>query len=349
MYNNYTMIKSLLRENIKRLKEYASARDEFSGDANIFLDANENPFDNGVNRYPDPQQKLLKQIISNIKNVEKQNIVVGNGSDETLDLIIRAFCNPGKDNIIINTPTYGMYKVLAEINDIECKEVILTPSFQPNIEEVLKQVNHKTKIIFICSPNNPTGQCVNNDIIIELLEKFKGIVLVDEAYIDFAENKTSIPLLKKYPNLVILQTLSKAWGMAGIRIGFCFAGKETTEILNRIKYPYNVNSLSLKYAERYLKNTNKISYLKNILLEERDKLSKALQNFPFSKKVYSSDANFILWKVTDADRLYDFLSLRGIIVRKRSIPPLIENCLRISIGTPDENYTLLENLREYEA
>lgn len=343
------MIQSLLRENIKRLEAYASARDEFTGNANLFLDANENPFSNGVNRYPDPRQKSLKQIISNIKNVKEENIVVGNGSDETIDLVIRAFCNPGKDNILINTPTYGMYKVCANINDIECREVLLDSSFQPDIKNIYNQVDENTKIIFICSPNNPTGNCISKNIITELLENFRGIVVVDEAYIDFAEDKTSVSLLNKYPNLVILQTLSKAWGMAGIRVGFCFTGKDITEVLNKIKYPYNVNSLSLKFAENNLKVTEKANYLKTLLLQEREKLSQALNELSFSKEVYSSDANFILWKVENADSLYNFLAQRGIIVRKRSILPLIENCIRISVGTPDENYTLIEKLKEYEA
>lgn len=341
------MIQSLLRENIKRLKAYASARDEFSGEASLFLDANENPFSNGVNRYPDPRQKSLKKIVCGIKNIREENIVVGNGSDESIDLLFRAFCNPSKDNIIINTPTYGMYQVCADINDIECREVNLNSNFQPDIDNIFNKIDNNTKMIFICSPNNPTGNCIERENITYLLENFKGIVVVDEAYIDFAEDKTTVNMLDMYPNLVILQTLSKAWGMAGIRIGFCFASQEITEVLNKIKYPYNVNALSMKFAENSLRDTSKSGYLKTLILQERAKLSEELEKLPFSEKVYSSDANFILWKVNDADTLYEYLSSKGIIVRKRSIPPLIENCLRISIGTPDENYTLIETLREY--
>lgn len=343
------MIQSLLRNNIKKLEAYSSARDEYGGKANLYLDANENPFSNGVNRYPDPRQKNLKQLIGKIKQIETKNIVVGNGSDETIDLIIRAFCNPGKDNIIINTPTYGMYKVCADINDIECREVLLDSSFQPDIKNIFSQIDERTKIIFLCSPNNPTGNCINRSTITELLSNFKGIVVVDEAYIDFSEENTNTGLLEKYSNLVILQTLSKAWGLAGIRVGFCFAGEEITKVLNKIKYPYNVNSLSLNFAESTLKNIEEISSFKKLILKERDRLSLILSDFSFSRKVYSSDANFILWKIDNADKLYNFLKKNGIIVRKRCIAPLLRNCLRISIGTPDENNTLTEKLREYEA
>jgi len=343
------MIQSLLRDNIKKLKAYASAREEFTGEASIYLDANENPFNNGINRYPDPRQKDLKKVICQIKNIKEDNIVIGNGSDETIDLLIRSFCNPGRDNIIINTPTYGMYEVVANINDIECREITLNSQFQPDIKGILEKVTGNTKIIFLCSPNNPTGNCIDKDLIIELLDKYNGIVVVDEAYIDFAKGNSCVDILEKYPNLVILQTLSKAWGMAGLRIGFCIADKEITDILNKIKYPYNVNALSLKYAENKLKDIENAEYLKDILIKEREKLSKELLKLSFSLKVYPSDANFILWKVNNADKLYNYLASKGIITRKRSIPPLIENCIRVSVGTPEENYTLLEKLKDYEA
>ena len=337
-------INKLVRPNLLKMKPYSSARDEFKqGDSEmVFLDANENPFETGVNRYPDPQQRELKVQLGEIKGIPSENILLGNGSDEVLDLIFRAFCESGKDNIITLPPTYGMYQVLAEINNIENREVLLTGDFQPNVPKIFNKVDDNTKLIFLCSPNNPTGNSFSEEKILEILNNFNGLVVIDEAYIDFSESESWINKLKKYPNLVITQTLSKAYGMAGIRLGICYASAKIIQILNKIKPPYNVNELTQKRA--LTRVVDVISVKKEIadILIERDKLSKALLEVNFVEKIYNSDANFILIKVDNAKLRYDQLLKKGIVIRNRTNQPLCENTLRLTVGTLDENQKLME-------
>ena len=342
-------LNSLIRENIKSLKPYSSARDEYK-DANtkemIFLDANENPFENGVNRYPDPQQNNVKDELSSLKGVDKKNILLGNGSDEILDLIYRAFCEPNKDNIITLPPTYGMYKVLASVNAIENRKILLTEDFQPQVEQILEAVDSNSKILFLCSPNNPTGNSFSADVVEELLTKFNGLVVIDEAYIDFSEQKSWLDRLEEFPNLVITQTLSKAFGLAGIRLGVCYASVEIIAILNSIKFPYNVNELT---QQRALIRLQKLDEVKNEiaqLISERKRLTEELECcVPFIEKVYPSDGNFLLIKVDDATKRYNQLIEYGVIVRNRTQEPLCENCLRISVGVCEENQSLLRALK----
>ncbi len=341
-------INNLVRKNVAGLKPYSSARDEFTqGDSEmVFLDANENPFESGVNRYPDPQQKALKGLLGKIKGVLVENILLGNGSDEVLDLLFRAFCEPGRDNIISLPPTYGMYQVLAGINAIENREVLLSVDFQPNLAEIFRRVDQNTKLIFLCSPNNPTGNSFSQEKILELLNNFNGLVVLDEAYIDFSEGESSLGKLKAYPNLVITQTLSKAYGMAGIRLGICYGSPEIIQILNKIKPPYNVNQLTQKRAMERLEDTGAVKLEIAELLRERGRLFKALLEVDFVKKIYPSDANFILIKVDDASLRYEQLLQKGIVIRNRSSQPLCENTLRLTIGTPGENQRLLEALQK---
>ncbi len=339
-------IKQLVRENVAALKPYSSARDEYVSDGSkmIFLDANENPFENGVNRYPDPQQRSLKQVLAEQKEVSPKNILLGNGSDEVLDLIFRAFCEPKVDNIITLPPTYGMYKVLANINNIEEKEVLLTESFEPNVEQVLNTVNQNTKIIFLCSPNNPTGNSFSEERIIRILESFNGLVVIDEAYIDFSKKESWLKKIKEYPNLLVTQTLSKAYGLAGIRLGICYASEEVIGILNKIKPPYNVNELTqLRALERVL-NQDQVQLEVSKILEERKSLFTVLKEIPFVQEVYQSDANFILAKVDDANKRYAQLLEMGIVIRNRTTQPLCENTLRFTVGTEEENKKLIKAL-----
>ena len=343
-------IDNLVRENVKGLRPYSSARDEYVSDGSemVFLDANENPFENGVNRYPDPQQRDLKKVFAEQKGIAVESVLLGNGSDEVLDLLFRAFCEPKRDNIITLPPTYGMYKVLSEINDIENREVILTQDFQPDVSGIMRAVDGNTKIIFMCSPNNPTGNTFSEAKIIEVLESFKGLVLIDEAYIDFSKNEGWVSRLSKYPNLVISQTLSKAYGMAGIRLGICIASEGIISILNKIKPPYNVNELTQRRAfERMLKSDVVKSEVSKILNEKNELLS-ALQQIPFIVTIYASDANFILIEVDDANRRYEQLLNKGIVVRNRSTQPLCENTLRITVGKPNENTKLIEALKSLQ-
>ncbi len=337
-------INKLVRPNLIKMKPYSSARDEFKqGDAKmVFLDANENPFETGVNRYPDPQQRELKEQLGEIKGIPAENILLGNGSDEVLDLIFRAFCEPGKDNIITLPPTYGMYQVLAEINNIFNREVLLTDDFQPNVSKIFNKVDDNTKLIFLCSPNNPTGNSFSEEKILEILDNFNGLVVIDEAYIDFSESESQIKKLKKYPNLVITQTLSKAFGMAGIRLGICYASAEIIQILNKIKPPYNVNELTQKRAlERVVDVISVNKEIADILIE-RNRLFKALLEVNFVEKTYNSDANFILIKVDNAKLRYDQLLKKGIVIRNRTTQPLCENTLRLTVGTAEENQKFME-------
>ena len=343
-------LQNLVRANIQKLQPYSSARDEYkaSGTEMIFLDANENPFENGVNRYPDPQQRDLKSALAKLKNVNQEQILLGNGSDEVLDLIFRAFCEPGVDNVITLPPTYGMYKVLAEINNIENLEVLLTEEFQLDVKSILKSVDEQTKLLFICSPNNPTGNAFDARAIKTILENFNGIVVIDEAYIDFSSYETWIGFLDLYPNLIITQTLSKAYGMAGIRLGVCYASSAIISVLNKIKPPYNVNELTQQKAlERVLAVDEVFDEVESIL-EERNRLMIALQEIKFIKEIFPTDANFILVKVDDANERYQELIEKGIVIRNRTTQPLCENTLRFTIGTSEENKKLVEALKEID-
>jgi histidinol-phosphate aminotransferase len=344
-------LNNILRENIKNLTPYSSARDEYTGEASVFLDANENaygsPLETAYNRYPDPLQYQVKLKLSQIKGVPPRNIFLGNGSDEAIDILFRSFCNPGVDNVIIVPPTYGMYQVSANINDVEAKKVLLTEEYQLDLEGIAEAIDKNTKLIFICSPNNPTGNSINRDDIETLLANFNGLVVIDEAYINFSRQKTFIQELTEYANLVVLQTLSKAWGLAGLRVGMAFASEEIIEVMNKVKPPYNVNEASQQLALQALNNVSLVNLWIKETLEERDGLVLALKGFDFVLDIYPSDANFILVKTTGAKAIYDFLVQHGIIIRDRSKVELCEGCLRITIGTPDENKTLLSTLQQY--
>ncbi|GAA4319189.1 histidinol-phosphate transaminase [Mucilaginibacter gynuensis] len=342
----------LLRNNIKNLVPYSSARDEFKGEASVYLDANENafgsPLDTQYNRYPDPMQYKVKKRISEIKGVPPRNIFLGNGSDEAIDVIFRAFCNPGVDNVILVPPTYGMYEVSANINDIAIRRVSLTADFQLNLEGIAEAIDEHTKLIFICSPNNPTGNSINREDVETLLANFSGLVIVDEAYINFSRQKSFIQELTEYANLVVLQTLSKAWGLAGLRVGMAFASEEIIEVLNKVKPPYNINEASQQLALEALANVDQVNGWIRETLAQRDKLVLELKNLDFVLDIYPSDANFILVKTTAPKEIYNFLVQKGIIVRDRSKIDLCEGCLRITVGTPAENELLLKNLQNYK-
>lgn len=345
-------LNDLVRENIKKLKPYSSARSEYRGNAEVFLDANENsygsPLDENFNRYPDPLQWKLKQEISKIKGIPPQNIFIGNGSDEVIDIAFRIFCEPGKDNVIICPPTYGMYKVCANINDVEAKEVLLTKDFQLDVEGILAAVDDNSKLLFICSPNNPTGNNFNRLDIEFLLNNFPGIVLIDEAYINFSRQKPFLQELTEYENLIVMHTLSKAWGLAALRLGLGFASEVLIDLFNKVKPPYNINGSSQLLGIKALENINEVnSNIKNTV-EQRSFLAQELKQFEFIKIIYPSDSNFILIKVTEADKLYQYLLLQGIIVRNRSNEPLCDNCIRITVGTQSENEKLLNALKNYE-
>lgn len=341
-------IDNLLRPNIAKLKAYSTARDEYKGSLGQFMDANENPFQNGINRYPDPYQALLKERLSELKKVNTESIFIGNGSDEAIDILYRIFCIPGKDNVVSISPSYGMYKVAADINDIDFREFRLDSNFHLNAQELLKLTDNNTKLIFLCSPNNPSGNLIEYSQIEYLLNSFDGIIVVDEAYIDFAVNKSLATETVKYPNLVILQTLSKAWGAAAIRLGIAIASSEVIKYMTRVKYPYNINILSQKAALEALDNFEDVEEMIKMIIQERDRLRQRLISFPFIEYVYPSDANFLLVKCYNARKLYDYLLKKGIIVRDRSSVPGCNSCLRITIGTPEENQRLIEQLLAYE-
>lgn len=341
-------LQNLLRKNIKELKPYSSARDEFQGVASVYLDANENPFDTGLNRYPDPLQMELKNRISSIKKVFPEQIFMGNGSDEAIDLLFRAFCEPGIDNVVAIKPTYGMYKVCADINNVEYNEVLLGKDFNLVVNNVLKAVNENTKLVFLCSPNNPTGNSLAEVDIIHLLDSFDGMVVLDEAYIEFGRQKSFLSKLADYPNLVVLQTFSKAWGMAGIRLGMAFGSNELIKVLNNIKYPYNVNVLTQKEALTRLKSVHKVQKQVDTIIDERIKLINQLKDLSFVLKIYPSDANFVLIQVEDSLKTYDYLLEKEIIVRDRSKVALCEGCLRITIGTKKENASLIKALLQFQ-
>lgn len=341
------IIENLIRENIKSLKPYSSAREEFKNSASnlVYLDANENPFDTGLNRYPDPQQNLVKAALAKIKNVSREQLLLGNGSDEVLDLIFRVFCEPKVDTVIALPPTYGMYEVLANTNDVGLIEISLLDNYQPNVDEILKAQNSQTKLLFLCSPNNPTANSFNADKIETLIKKFTGIVVIDEAYIDFSSQESWIGRLNEFPNLIVIQTLSKAYGLAGIRLGACYSSTKIISVLNKIKPPYNVNQLTQQTALKALQNSIKTNNEIAIIISERNKLKTDLEEISFVVKVYPSDANFLLVKVDNAIVRYNQLVEYGIIVRNRTNQPICENCLRFTVGTKEENKKLMKTLK----
>ena len=336
----------LLRNNIKALKPYSSARNEFSGEAEVYLDANENPYNAPYNRYPDPMQWAVKVKIAALKNIAPEKIFLGNGSDEPIDIIFRAFCEPGIDNMVSIDPTYGMYQVAADINNVEVRKVKLNEDFGFSAQKLLDATNLYTKAIFICSPNNPTGNLLDKSEIIKLLTEFDGIVVVDEAYIDFSPENSFLGLLDSCPNLIILQTFSKAWGMAGIRLGMAFAQVEIIRVFNKIKYPYNINILTQQKALELIDNEGEKNEWVKIILDERAKMIRKLFKLPFVQVIYPSDANFILVKMNDARGIYEYLTEQKIIVRDRSKVTLCENSLRITIGSPEENKKLRKALKK---
>lgn len=341
-------LEQLVRKNIWSLAPYSSARDEYSGkEAHVFLDANENPYNGPYNRYPDPLQRELKKMLKKVKGVSEENIFLGNGSDEAIDLAYRVFCNPGRDNVVAIAPTYGMYQVCADINDIEYRTVLLDDNFDFKAADLLAACNEHTKIIWLCSPNNPTGNSLNRDEILKVIEGFGGIVIVDEAYIDFAQQLSMRQELPAHPNLIILQTMSKAWSSAAIRLGMAFASKEIISIYNKVKYPYNVNQLTQLQAMAMLKDPFEVDKWVKILLAERSRLMQAFLELPICEKVYKTDANFFLAKMTDANAIYNYLVDKGVIVRNRHKVQLCQNCLRITIGNRTENNELLSALRQY--
>ena len=344
-------INTILRENIKRIKPYSSARDEFTGEANVFLDANENPLGSvgGTqnNRYPDPYQRKLKSVISKIKDISVEHIFLGNGSDEAIDLLYKSFCRPGIDAAILISPSYGMYKVSADVNEITIHEVSLDSNYQPIAETLINHNFENVKLLFLCSPNNPTGNLLDRKIVYEILNKFNGMVVIDEAYIDFSKEISWISELKNYPNLVILQTLSKAWGLANLRIGMLFASNELIQVLNKIKLPYNISGLAQEYAINALsKQDDKAAMVAEILVQ-RSFLLNELKTVPCVLHIYPTDANFVLVKTTNPDAIYDYLTDKKIVVRNRNRIHLCEGSLRITIGTKEENEALLNALRKF--
>jgi histidinol-phosphate aminotransferase len=342
----------LVRENIRNLKPYSSARSEFSGTASIFLDANENsygsPLTKWYNRYPDPLQWELKKKIATIKNVKAENMLLGNGSDECIDLLIRAFCNPRQDNIIICPPTYGMYEVYGNVNDVEVREVSLLPEFQLNMEGIESAIDERTKLIFLCSPNNPTGNSLDREHIEMILNNFDGLVVIDEAYVNFSRHRSFLAELNDYPNLVVMQTFSKAWGLAALRLGMTFASPEIISILNKIKPPYNINAATQELALKALDGLEDVNAMIRETVREREVLVKNLGALPVVQRIYPSDANFILVRMENATSIYNHLKEKGIIVRNRSNVTLCEDCLRITVGTPEQDEQLVNALREYK-
>lgn len=341
-------LQELTRPNIWNLKPYSSARDEYQGkEASVFLDANENPYNGPYNRYPDPLQRELKALLAPVKRVKPENIFLGNGSDEAIDLVFRAFCEPRIDNVVAIDPTYGMYAVCAAINDVEYRGVLLDEQFHFSAERLLNATDERTKVIFLCSPNNPTGNLLDGAEVTKVLKGFSGLVVLDEAYIDFAGDRGFAEQLEGFPNLILLQTFSKAWGSAGIRLGMAFASPEIVAIFNKIKYPYNVNMLTQQQAIEMLRQYDEVGTWVKTLIAERRRMMDAFEALPLTEKIYPTDANFFLAKVSDAKAIYNFLVDKGIIVRNRSSIALCLDCLRVTIGTPEENNTLLEALSQY--
>lgn len=346
-------INSIIRPNIKSLKPYTSARDEYKGKEGVFLDANENSFGSAThtayNRYPDPIQWEVKEKLAIIKGVKPTNILIGNGSDEPIDLLYRCFCTPGVDEVLITPPTYGMYEVSANINDIKLIKVSLTSDFQLDTNGILKAITSKTKLIFLCSPNNPTGNLLKRNDIYQILNNFNGLVVIDEAYIDFASEPSFTLELDKFPNLVVLQTFSKAWGLANLRLGIAYASEEIIDIFNKVKPPYNVNGVSQSLAIEALNNEEKKNKDVEKIITEREKLKKELLELPYVTQIYPTDANFLLVKTTNGNAVYDFLIEHKVIVRNRSNVTLCEGCIRITIGTEKENATLIEKMKIFKS
>lgn len=340
-------INQLLRKNIAALSPYSCARDEFEGEASVYLDANENPYNAPYNRYPDPLQKALKEKIAALKGLRAEQIFLGNGSDESIDLAFRAFCEPRIDNVLAIAPTYGMYKVCADINDVAYREHLLDADFQFKAEDLLARCDEHTKLIFLCSPNNPTGNSLCSSEIVKVIENFQGLVMLDEAYIDFSSQDSFCSLLDKYPNLVIFQTFSKAWASAGLRLGMAFASPEIIAVYNKVKYPYNVNLQTQQLMLAHLQEPQRIQAWVTELIEQRSFLQQALAALPIVQHIYPSDANFLLVKVDDADALYQYLVAQGIIVRNRNRVRLCEGCLRITVGTADENAALMAAMQQF--
>ena len=341
-------LEQLVRPNIWKLAPYSSARDEYSGkEAHVFLDANENPYGAPYNRYPDPLQRELKKQISKVKGIPEDMIFLGNGSDEAIDLPYRIFCQPGRDNVVAIEPTYGMYRVCADINDVEYRPVLLDEHYDFKAADLLAACDSHTKLIWICSPNNPTGNSLNRDEMLKVIQDFEGIVIIDEAYSDFSKQQTFRTELAAHPNLIVLNTMSKAWALAGIRLGMAFASKDIISIYNKVKYPYNVNILTQQQALETLKDPYEIDRWVKTLLGERTRMMQAFQELPICEKVYPTDANFFLAKMTDAQGIYNYLVDKGIIVRNRSRIQLCNNCLRITIGLKSENNELLSALRQF--
>ena len=338
-------LQQLVRNNVWNMKPYSSARDEFKGEASVFLDANENPLNDKYNRYPDPLQWRLKEKIAKIKDTAPEKIFLGNGSDEPIDLVFRVFCEPRIDNVVAIDPTYGMYQVCADVNDVEYRKVLLNENFDFTSEELLKKVDSNTKLIFLCSPNNPTGNLLNRKEIEKILVAFQGIVIVDEAYIDFASETTWLSELDKYPNLIILQTFSKAWGLAAVRLGMAFASPKIIKLFNKVKHPYNVNILTQNFVSEELDKLELRKEWVSTLLKGRDYLQSELPKLSFVEKIYPTDANFILVKVGDANALYNQLADKGVIVRNRNSVSLCVGCLRITVGTDEENKILIDTLQ----
>lgn len=335
----------LVRKNIQSLKAYSSARDEFKGEASVYLDANENPLNGPYNRYPDPLQWKLKERVSKIKGVEVDKIFFGNGSDEPIDIVYRVFCEPGKDNVVAIDPSYGMYKVCADINNVEYRQVLLNDDYSLNADLLLKKVDEQTKLIFLCSPNNPSANILDKSEVLKVVTSFKGIVIIDEAYIDFSIENSWLPDLDTYPNLIILQTFSKAWGLAAIRLGMAFASVEIISYFNKVKYPYNINILTQNFVLEELNKTSLKEEWVKTLIAQREWLNNNLGQVSFVGKIYPSDANFILVKVKDANKTYNSLVEKGIIVRNRNSISLCRDCLRITVGTESENKILIESLK----
>jgi len=344
-------IQQLTRDNIKNLIPYSSARDEFSGDASVFLDANENslgsPLTKWYNRYPDPYQRAVKEALSSVKGIPTEHMLLGNGSDECIDLLYRSFCEPGKDNVIICPPTYGMYEVSAHINNVEVRKAPLLDNFQLDLIHLENLVDANTKIIWICSPNNPTGNSMKREDITTILNNFNGLVVIDEAYINFSRQKTFITELQEYANLVVLQTFSKAWGLAALRLGMLFATTEIVAILNKVKPPYNISQPAQELVLKALEEVGQVNDMIKELVDMRSALADVFRQIPIVKEVYPSDANFLLVKIDNANQVYDYLLSKGIVVRNRSNVQLCEDCLRITIGTEQENTLLIDALADY--
>lgn len=338
-------LKKLVRANIWDMAPYSSARNEFHGDASVFLDANENPWNLPYNRYPDPMQWKLKERMAEQKGISPNSIFLGNGSDEAIDVVIRTFCNPGVDDITTITPSYGMYEVAADVNGVKCNKVQLDKDFALNADALLQVADEWTKVIYLCSPNNPTGNTLNREELYKIINTFEGIVVIDEAYIDFSSSPSFLTELADFPNLIVLQTLSKAWGAAGIRLGMAFASPKIISIMNKVKYPYNINLLTQERALQILLNTDKMKSQLRLILSERSRVEDILRETPYSYKVYPSDTNFLLVDVGNADVMYNALVKQGVVVRNRNNITLCRGCLRITIGTPEENDTLLNALK----